>query len=153
MKLLDEIRANAEELARFVEGLPADALRRPAPEGEWTLAEICGHAAEFPAFHARALKRIAEGEPGARFGRGEDDADRLSGLRRFGNAAPAEAAAAIRRGADEALAVLSDFPDEGWDAMAQSVQGDSFAVREAVESRIRDHLRAHLEQAKKAAGA
>ena len=152
MKLLEDIRANAEAVARFVEQLPADAFTRPGADGEWSLAEICGHAAEFPAYHARILRRIAAGEEDVRVGRGDDDADRVAGIRRFGGAAPAEVARAIRASGEAAAAILADVADDRWEAPAVTMRGERLSLREAAESRIRDHLKAHLAQARRAAG-
>ena len=148
-ELLDAVRANAEELARFVEGLPSDAFRRPGPDGEWSLAEVCGHASEFPLYHAAALRRIVDGDLQAHVGRGADDADRVAGIRRFGNAAPAGVAAAIRAAAAEAVAILATFPADAWERPAPAVDGETLTVHEAVRSRLSDHLRAHLNQARR----
>jgi hypothetical protein len=151
--LLDAIRANAEELARFVESLPPDAFGGAGANDEWSLAEVCGHASEFPVYHARTLRRIVDGEADVRFGRGSDDADRVAGIRRFGGAAPAEVAGAIRASAEEAIAILGALPADAWERSAQSVDGETCTIREAVRTRLSDHLRGHLNQARRAAGA
>src|SRR5579885_3112097 len=114
VELPDQVRANAEQLARFVEELPADAFGRPGADGEWSLAEICGHAAEFPPFHARVLLRVAGGDADARVGRGDDDTDRQAGSRRCGGARPADVAKAIRAAAEEGAAILAGIPPDGW---------------------------------------
>lgn len=149
--LLDAVSAVGGALADLIERLPAEVVHRRAEAAEWSIAEIGGHCAEFPVFQAAQARRIAV-TPGVRFGRREDDADRLAAAARFGRAAPAEIAAAVRAAVAEARGILSAIPPEGWQRTGENVFAGTVSAEWVARQLVLAHLRGHLEQARRAAG-
>lgn len=150
-QLLTDLERLGEEYARFVESLsPAAFHRRPEPD-RWTVAEITGHAAEFPATFAGAVLQLSR-SPGMQVGRTEEDEGRLAAVARLRGDGPAEAGRAVREGVAQALASLRSIGPEGWQVRGRHRRFGEPTVEQLVDLIIVQHLRDHLEQARSAAG-
>jgi hypothetical protein len=150
-ELIESIAQAGEAYAAFIENLSDAAFqRRPAPE-EWSAAEITGHLAEFPLSKAEQVRQVAA-NPGLAVGRPRDDPDRVAALARLAESCPLEAAAAVRATVRKALTTLRDISPEGWSATAAHSRMGTVTVR-AMMQRSLHHMREHLEQARRAAGA
>jgi hypothetical protein len=146
-QLLGDVAAAGEEFARFVEGLPAEVVhRRPGGE-EWSVAEISGHVAESPLFHATTVRRLLD-DPQTTFGRPRDDAQRLAAVASLASAAPAEVAAAVRRTFGEVMTILRALPSDAWQARGRLHNGEERTVAQTVETSVVEHVRDHLKQAR-----
>ena len=151
-ELVASIERSGEEYAGFIEGQSEEAFhRRPAPN-EWTAAELTGHVAEFPVTFSEQARRLAN-SPGLQIGRGLDDPGRLAAVEKLAGAGPAEAAVAVRQGAQQAVGTLRAVPSDRWQVKGQHPRLGELSVAEIVEHFIADHLRDHLEQARAAVGA
>lgn len=150
--LIANLERAGEEYARFVESLPADRFHhRPEPEA-WTVAEITGHVAEFPATFAGTLLQLFR-TPGMQVGRAENDEGRLAALARLRGAGPAEAGRAVRAAVGQAVASLRSIAPEGWDVRGRHPRLGEATVAQLAGAVILDHLRGHLEQARATADA
>ncbi len=65
-------------------------------------------------------------------------------------AAPAEAAAAVRRAASDAVATLREIPPERWQSLGRHRRQGAMTVADFVEQMMVVHGRAHLSQAQAA---
>ncbi|MDE3076349.1 MAG: DinB family protein [Chloroflexota bacterium] len=150
-ELIAGVKQAGEAFAGFIERQNTEAFhRRPAPE-EWTAAELCGHVAEFPTTFARQAREVAL-HPGGGLGRGLDDPGRLTAVPKLAGAGPVQAAAAVRSGLEEAVALLSSIGEEQWQATGSHPRLGPLTVSGMVEHFILDHLRDHLKQARVAVG-
>ena len=151
-QLIVDLEQAGEDYARFIEAQSPEAFqRRPAPE-EWTAAELTGHVAEFPATFSEQARRVAE-SPGLQLGRSLDDPGRLAAVAKLAGAGPAEAAAMVRSGVQQAASTLRGIPAAGWEAKGQHRSLGEMSVAEVVERFIVCHLREHLRQARATVGA
>jgi len=149
--LVQRVRAAGEAFAALVEGLPEGAFRHAPGPDEWSVAELAGHAAEFPVTFAAQCARLAA-SPGISLGRQLDDPGRLAAVRQMEGADPAEAGRRLRAATATAADTLAAIPATGWDATGtRVVDGETIAVRTVVQRFIAGHLEGHLEQARNAA--
>ncbi|WP_336624114.1 DinB family protein [Tepidiforma sp.] len=140
------MEAQAEALRRRIVLAPPGAWQRSGPGG-WSPAMVVGHICEFlPYWASRAV--VLAANPGASWGREEDDPDRSAGIQ-FGasldqptacerlDRAAAAASAAIRELTPAQLAVPLQFT--GGDPARNSVAG-------LVEHALCRHLESHHAQ-------
>lgn len=148
-KLSRLIGAAGEELASLVEGASFEAFHRRRDDGEWSLDEVAGHAAEFPVLWASCAVGAAA-TPGLRVGRGLDDPARVAAVGTMAQVTPAAAAASIRAGVASAIVLLRSIPPDGWDARASHLVYGDITVAELVQRTVLIHLRDHAAQARAA---
>jgi hypothetical protein len=139
-----------EEFARFVEREPADALhRRPRPD--WlTAAELSGHIAEFAVDVAEQARALSQ-QPGLTVERMPDDPQRLLETARLSKADPAEAAAAVRQGIQQAVRILQTIPAQGWQVRGENNTLGQPTVSDVVQQFLLGHLQDHVAEAQAAA--
>lgn len=103
----DEVRArNASldaDLRALTSQVPADVLGRDPGGGEWTLAQLLAHLAEFPTFFAADLTRWLD-DPSQPVGRTHDHPTRLAAVEEAGD----EELDGLRAEMDEAFTMLAD---------------------------------------------
>lgn len=147
-ELVARIRAAGEAFAVFLGGVSEASFRATPGGDEWSIAELAGHAAEFPVTFAGQCARLAA-SPGLALGRQLDDPGRLAALRQMEGAGPAEAAARVRAATGRTAMTLDAIPPAGWDAAGtRVVNGEPITVRLVVERFIAGHLEGHLQQAR-----
>lgn len=146
-----EIERLGEEFAAFVQGLDATVLHGRASEDAWSIAEIAGHASEFPrTFASKALELSRN--PGMAFGRGLDDPGRLSGPAAMSTATPTEASQRLREASQDSGAFVRRIDSANWAVTGTRPDGAPIAVGQILGTLVRDHLRGHLEQARATSG-
>ena len=146
-EVAEEIERLGEAFAVLVEALDAAVLHGRASEDAWSIAEIAGHASEFPrTFGSKALELSRN--PGMAFGRGLDDPGRLSGPTAMGTATPTEASQRLREASQDSGAFVRRIDPANWAVTGTRPDGTSIAVGQILGTLVRDHLRGHLEQAR-----
>jgi hypothetical protein len=150
-ELIAAIERVGDEYATWVATLTEEQFRRRPDPNEWTAAEITGHVSEAPLTFARHALRLAQ-EGGGKAGRPPSDPDRLAAVTRLADRGPQDGAQLVREGVAEACAILQSIPADGWTVMGEHSRMGEISVRGLAEASILEHLRAHLQQAKEAAG-
>ena len=150
-EIIARLEAKAAEFAAFVASVPPAAFTASSGDA-WSIAEITGHAAEFPATFAAHALRLSQ-NPGATVGRFEDDSERLAAINRLAGRGPGEAADLVLATAREAAAALRTIPNAGWQVEGtRVVNSEQLTVRTLIERFVVGHLGLHLAQAREAAG-
>lgn len=137
--------------ATFLEGLSEEEYRRRPGSEDWSNVEMAGHVAEAPLTFARVAVELSR-QPGLRMGRQLEDPVRLAALTTMASKGPAEAANIVREKIGEAAEVLKGVAPDAWEVRGEHVLFGEMSVRQLVNDRIIAHVRAHLEQARQAAG-
>ena len=145
-----DIMGLGEAFAAVLESMSATAFQARATDDAWSVAEIIGHASEFPVtFSAKALELSRT--PGLAFGRALDDPGRLAAVERLGGKSPVEAAAFIRAATSAAAGTVRQIDPTAWGVSGRRLDGEEIAVGTILQSLVRDHLKVHLRQARAAA--
>jgi hypothetical protein len=145
-----DIMGLGEAFAAVIESLSVEAFHARATSDAWSVAEIVGHASEFPLTFATKAFELSL-SPGLAFGRALDDPGRLAAAARLRGNSPGEAAEFIRRTTREAAATVRKIEPAACVAVGRRLDGEEIAVSAILESMVRDHLKLHLRQARAAA--
>lgn len=137
-----------EEYARLIEARPEAAFHH-RPPGEWSAAEVSGHLAEFAVTLAGQAVGVAQ-HAGSWIARPPEDPGRMAAVRGMAQASPAAAAAAVRNGIGQGVALLRGIPPEGWQAGSTHPRFGELTVAQYVEKLLIGHCRAHVDQARAA---
>ena len=131
-----------------LDGITETDLHTPSSEGEWTVAEICGHVIEMQPLWAAKAARVGTASEVART---PEEADRRTAEieAHAGDDADTVRMRLAAAGA-EALGTLQDMGDAGLDA---SDSTGSLTGRGVIERYIIDHLAEHAAQVEQARAA
>ncbi len=144
-ELIAAIEETGEQFARLVEGLSITYFRYPQSPDQWAPAQVTGHVAEAVTTIATWAKQIADA-PGVAIGRAPDDPARLAAAESLRDAAPEQAAAAVREAIAGAVATLRSIPADRWQATGVHPLLGEPSVYDLVERSILIHLRDHHRQ-------
>lgn len=115
-----------------------------APEGEWSLAQVLAHLAEFPRFFAGELARWRD-DPGAVIGRTHEHPARLAAV-----AEPQGQRDELVAAARQSLAVLAEaletLTDADIDAPTQNVKYGAEPLAAFLDRYVVGHKAGHLDQ-------
>lgn len=129
----------------MIEQIPADRIRDPIPEEEWTAAEQLAHLAEFPRFFAGELASHLEAE-GREVGRTHDSPTRLAAIEGGRARSFEDLRTEFLRGLEELSTVLSGLRDEQLTWLGNNRKYGPEPLTTFLQRYILGHKRAHLEQ-------
>lgn len=138
--LVRELARLPERLEELLAGRPETALLRPAPDGGWSVKEICWHLADAVRIGHERLFLTATHErpdiPGY-------DQEALARDRDYRNLDMARVLPTIRSWREETVALLDGIDGDAWDQVAvHSEIGEITLVQLAIY--IAEHERDHL---------
>jgi hypothetical protein len=147
----ERIEAQVDELARIIAATTdTHWFHRLGPEA-WTAAEVCGHIAEMLPYWGAKARQIAA-QPGMTFGRDEDDAERIGGVRAGSAWSRHAAIERLRAAAHTAAGEIHALPAAGWHAIGNHSDRGATTVESLIETMLAQHLEAHVEQVRQALG-
>lgn len=145
-RLLEEVAAFPEALARLLAGVPPDALCRPASDGGWGVVEILCHLRDWEAVFVERVRRVLdEDQPELP---AYDDA--LWEIERdYRDQDPSEVLAEFDALRGQLVDMLAGLDDAGWQRIGNHAINGPVDVAWLV-SHLQEHCREHLHQAREA---
>ena len=124
-----------------------------SPDGsEWTIMENLAHIVEFMPYWAKEIAELVA-TPGKKFGRTQQDEGRLSAIRDHARDTLAQIKAALPGSYARLDEVLGSLRDSDLEITGQHVKFGEKQLDWFIEDFVTGHLRAHLEQMKRAIAA
>ncbi len=156
---VEEIREDAwRSYERFNE-LVNGALEQLEPQklyaspgvDEWTIMENLAHVVEFMPYWANEIAALVA-QPGKSFGRTQQDEGRLAALRAHGHDSLEQIRAAMPGSYERLDEVLASLKDSDLEITGKHVRLGEKSLAWFIEDFVTGHLRAHLDQIRKAVG-
>lgn len=133
-----------EHLRTFVAKIPLDLLHADPGEGEWTLAQVLAHVAEFSRYFAVDLAAQLQ-QDGAAVGRTHEHADRLAAVVANDQSLD-DLRDALDAAFDALVAQLVEVRDEHLDRMAHNRKYGPEPLTQFLDRYVLGHKAAHLQQ-------
>ncbi|HUS83281.1 MAG TPA: DinB family protein [Dehalococcoidia bacterium] len=140
--LVEKLAAAPDRVAKLIEGLSEEALRRRPAEGEWSMKEVCGHLVEDARTWQERVTLVTT-QADAYLKRYDPEA----GVREGGyQEAPIEETMdEFRRVRGQTIELLSGLSAEGWERTGRHWSEGEMTVAKACEIAL-EHAEMHLEQ-------
>ncbi|MCC6314713.1 MAG: DinB family protein [Thermomicrobiales bacterium] len=146
--LVDQLRAFPAEVARAIEGVPEEALKRPGSDGGWGVAEVLGHLRDWEEVFRDRIRAIrSEDRPALP---AYDDA--LWEIEHdYGAQTPQSALNSFEAVRSETVGLLADLTPQEWEQVGIHSSHGPITIRWIAEY-LRGHDADHLRQIREALG-
>jgi len=133
---LAALAASHRRLLATLEGLADDVARRPSRLPGWSVGHVLAHLARNADSVTRRLAGAARGEVVDQYAGGPEG--RAAEIEAGAGRPAAELVADVRDSALACERAAAELPDDAWDRLGRSVEGDLHPVRRMLPGRIRE---------------